>query len=431
MSIGARSVALVTGVVAVLGVPLIVSITARADDDVLLSQGHPTLASSTGSAAHSAAQAVDGDPGSRWASAGGPGTQWLRVDLGATRRIDRVKLFWQTSYASAYQVQVSDDGASWTDVYRTRSGRGAVEDLKRLTGKGRYLRVLATERGTEDGYSLREVRVYGPGPAASVVAGPPTVAPAPGLPARTVPNPGARTAAPAVAGLDDPVKKDYALQLVASAENSTLDWRSQYGYVEDLGDGRGYTGGIVGFCSGTSDMLAVVTAYTRREPGNNLAKYLPALRTVDGSDSHAGLDPGFPAAWKAAAADSVFQRVQRNEQDEAYFNPAVSLAKTDGLRALGQFAYYDAAVVHGVDGLRGIRDAARRVTKTPAQGGSETAYLSAFLTARVREMRTEAAHNDTSRVDTAQRVFLAASNLDLNAPLTWKVYGDRYTIAAS
>jgi chitosanase len=87
--------------------------------------------------------------------------------------------------------------------------------------------------------------------------------------------------------------------------------------------------------------------------------------------------------------------------------------------------------VHGADGLRGIRDAALRVTKTPAQGGSETAYLSAFLTARVREMRTEAAHNDTSRVDTAQRVFLAASNLDLNAPLTWKVYGDRYTIAAS
>ena len=51
-----------------------------------------------------------------------------------------------------------------------------------------------------------------------------------------------------------------------------------------------------------------------------------------------------------------------------YFDPAVALAKTDGLRALGQFAYYDAAVMHGMSGLRGIRDAAMRVAKTPRAG---------------------------------------------------------------
>jgi hypothetical protein len=31
-------------------------------------------------------------------------------------------------------------------------------------------------------------------------------------------------------------------------------------------------------------------------------------------------------------------------------------------------------------------------------------------------------------VDTEQRVFLKAGNLDLNPPLTWKTYGDSYTI---
>ena len=45
-------------------------------------------------------------------------------------------------------------------------------------------------------------------------------------------------------------------------------------------------------------------------------------------------------------------------------------------------------------------------------------------------MKTEAAHSDTSRVDTAQRVFLNNRNFDLNPPLTWKVYGDPYTIAS-
>jgi chitosanase len=31
-------------------------------------------------------------------------------------------------------------------------------------------------------------------------------------------------------------------------------------------------------------------------------------------------------------------------------------------------------------------------------------------------------------VDTAQRVFLRQGNLDLNPPLTWSVYGDRFEI---
>ena len=110
-----------------------------------------------------------------------------------------------------------------------------------------------------------------------------------------------------------------------------------------------------------------------------------------------------------------------------YFNPAVTMATTDGLRALGQFAYYDAAVMHGMSGLRGIRSAAMRVAKTPKQGGDETVWLSAFLNARVAEMRTEEAHSDVSRVESAQRVFLRASNLDLDAPLSWRVYGDTYS----
>jgi chitosanase len=33
-----------------------------------------------------------------------------------------------------------------------------------------------------------------------------------------------------------------------------------------------------------------------------------------------------------------------------------------------------------------------------------------------------------SRVETAQRVWLKAGNLDLKTPLVWKVYGDSYTI---
>ncbi|MCE4948846.1 chitosanase [Streptomyces albulus] len=239
-------------------------------------------------------------------------------------------------------------------------------------------------------------------------------------------------AARAAVGLDDPAKKEIAMQLVSSAENSSLDWKAQYQYIEDIGDGRGYTGGIIGFTSGTHDMLELVELYTKRKPDNVLAGYLPALRKVDGGDSHAGLDPNYPKDWRKAAKDPDFRKAQDNERDRVYFNPAVKQGKADGIGVLGQFAYYDAIVMHG-DGddktsFSGIRKRALAKAKPPAQGGDEKTYLNAFLDARVWAMKQEEAHSDTSRVDTEQRVFLKQGNLDLHTPLAWKVYGDDYHI---
>jgi len=406
-----RRVALGGGIALVLCVPPAISVAASATPEKLISRGRPAVASSDRGGRWEAGQATDADPSTRWESAAGPGTQWVRIDLGAVRAVDRVLLRWSDQYAKTFRVQTSTDGANWTDVYATRTGDGGTDDLKRLGGSGRFVRVLATQRGAgRGGYSLFEIKAYGPAAAPL-----PATSPATGSLA---------------AGLDDPRKKEIALELVASAENSTLAWRHEYGYIEDIGDGRGYTAGLVGFCSGTSDLLAVVEEYTRREPGNLLATYLPALRTVDGSDSHAGLDPGFPGAWRVAARDPVFQKVQEDERDTRYFRPAVRLAQADDLRALGQFAYFDAAVMHGVSGLTAIRQSALAHAKSPAQGGDEIAYLNAFLDARVRQMRTEEAHSDTTRVETAQRLFLRRSNLDLAGPLTWQVYGDKYRITA-
>jgi hypothetical protein len=274
---------------------------------------------------------------------------------------------------------------------------------------------------------------------APIVAAP-TPAPSPVV-ARVSPDPVveglgkaplASKAAPAVPArndLADPAKKEVAMQLLSSAENSSLDWRAQYAYIQDISDGRGYTAGIVGFCSGTGDMLHLVERYQKLSPGNRLVRYLPALREVNGGDSHDGLDPGFTGDWKAAAGDRAFQQAQDAERDSMYFNPALSAAHQDGLRPLGQFAYFDATVMHGADGLARLRKQAAAVARPPAQGGDEVAYLSAFLDARVALMKTEPAHRNTTRVDTEQRVFLDARNLDLTLPLSWKVYNTPFTIS--
>ncbi|OXY91176.1 chitosanase [Streptomyces diastatochromogenes] len=242
----------------------------------------------------------------------------------------------------------------------------------------------------------------------------------------------ASVVADAPPGLAAPAKKELAQRIVASAENSTLDWRSAYGYIEDIGDGQGYTAGVIGFCTGTHDLLTLVERYTRAHPDNGLAKFLPALREVDGSDSHEGLDPGFTAAWKAEAQLPAFRKAQDEERDRVYFDPAVRRAKLDGLGTLGQFIYYDAMVYHGPgtgpDSFHGLRARALKQADTPAEGGSEKNYLDIFLDIRRRAMRTKRPGVDTSRVDTAQRRFLYDGNLDLDTPLEWRVYGEPYRI---
>jgi chitosanase len=243
----------------------------------------------------------------------------------------------------------------------------------------------------------------------------------------------AHSTASSPTGLAAPREKEIAMELVSSAENSTLDWRSAFGYIEDIGDGRGYTAGLIGFCSGTGDMLELVRAYVAAAPHDPLARFLPALRRVDGSPSHAGLGRPFVAAWKRAAHDPVFRRLQMRELDRVYFDPAVRRAKADALGTLGQFIYYDAIVMHGpgasADSFGGIRRRAIAAAPTPAEGGSEVDYLNAFLDVRRAQMKTEAKHGDTSRIDDEQRVFLREGNLALRSPLVWHTYGDRYEIA--
>lgn len=125
----------------------------------LLSQGRPATASSTENAGTPAAAAVDGDTGTRWSSAFSD-PQWLQVDLGARATISQVTLVWEGAYARAFQVQTSDDGATWTTVHSTTTGAGGTQNIT-VTGAGRYVRMYGTARGTAYGYSLWEFQVYG------------------------------------------------------------------------------------------------------------------------------------------------------------------------------------------------------------------------------------------------------------------------------
>jgi hypothetical protein len=125
----------------------------------LLSQGQPTTASSTENAGTPASAATDGNTGTRWSSAFAD-PQWLQVDLGSASTVSSVTLQWETAYATAFQIQVSNDASTWTTVYSTTTGTGGTQTLN-VTGTGRYVRMYGTARATGYGYSLWEFQVYG------------------------------------------------------------------------------------------------------------------------------------------------------------------------------------------------------------------------------------------------------------------------------
>ncbi len=152
-------VALVITALALLTGYAVVVATSATAASTLLSQGRPATASSIENAGTPAAAAVDGNTGTRWSSAFSD-PQWLRVDLGSSATITQVVLQWEAAYASAFQIQVSDTGGSWTTIYSTTTGTGGTQTLD-VSGTGRYIRVYGTARATPYGYSLWEFQVYG------------------------------------------------------------------------------------------------------------------------------------------------------------------------------------------------------------------------------------------------------------------------------
>jgi hypothetical protein len=124
-----------------------------------LAKDQPAYASSSQSG-FSTASMTDGSTSTRWSSATATDDQWIYVDLGQRYPISRVRLSWDAAHASEYVIQTRI-GTTWTTIYQTSAGNGGVDDIRTLSGFGRYLRVFARQRGTQPSkYSLREIEVY-------------------------------------------------------------------------------------------------------------------------------------------------------------------------------------------------------------------------------------------------------------------------------
>jgi alpha-L-fucosidase 2 len=81
------------------------------------------------------------------------------VDLGNTYNLSEVDLHWEASFAKAYKLQASTDGANWRDLYTRTNSSGGNEKIP-VSGSARYVRMQGQQLSGQWGYSLYEMEVY-------------------------------------------------------------------------------------------------------------------------------------------------------------------------------------------------------------------------------------------------------------------------------
>lgn len=159
--------------------------------------------------------ALDANNNTRWSSEHYD-PQFLTLDFGSPQEIKRIDLLWESAYSKSYKIEISEDKMGWKEIYSAKDGNGG-KDIISFPGarKGRYLRLLMLERGTEWGNSLYELSVYG-----FITAG-----------EKQVPE---QPAEEAVVELEKPIQAVSAS--ASSAQNPNLD-KNEYFDAKNVVDG--------------------------------------------------------------------------------------------------------------------------------------------------------------------------------------------------
>ncbi|MFE5393853.1 discoidin domain-containing protein [Streptomyces sp. NPDC056568] len=142
---------------------------AAGESSANLAAGRTLTASST-NGPYTTGNGNDGNRATYWESANNALPQWLQVDLGSSRRVDRVVLRLPDGWPSRSQtlkLQAGANGSTFTDLtpaqahtFSPAGGQSATLTFDATTT--RYLRVLVTANTGHPAAQFSELEVYGP-----------------------------------------------------------------------------------------------------------------------------------------------------------------------------------------------------------------------------------------------------------------------------
>jgi chitosanase len=167
-----------------------------------------------------------------------------------------------------------------------------------------------------------------------------------------------------------------------------------YAYVDNLGDGRGYTVTQYGFCTYNNEVTQVIGRYMAHVPETPLKHFLPELPPHKWTDQRLA---DFPHVWKKEIHASNFLGDACDEEANVlYFAPAMESAAAVGVKSpVGLAIFYDTLLQHGTatdpDSLPSI------LKRTLEENGdvdssSETEFLRAFLGVRKSVLENSSNH---------------------------------------
>ena len=131
-------------------------------EDRNLARGKKTVASSSeNDDSHAAKSVTDGNTGSSWRS-GGPGEQWVMVDLGAPTEFSDIVLTWESEAAKAYEILASDDAEEWRTVYTSGKPSTPIDRIRIDPVTARYVKLQGTAPHDDWQLVLFEMELYGP-----------------------------------------------------------------------------------------------------------------------------------------------------------------------------------------------------------------------------------------------------------------------------
>lgn len=128
-----------------------------------LSRAGWTASASNTSDAFTPAQAIDGNPRTRWMSGVDQAAgQSFTLDLGATRTFDQVSLNQiqlPTDSPASYSLHTSTDGSTWGSAIATGSGTSSFTNMAFASTSARYLRISLTAAAGK-WWSIGDLSVY-------------------------------------------------------------------------------------------------------------------------------------------------------------------------------------------------------------------------------------------------------------------------------
>ncbi|MEU9799356.1 discoidin domain-containing protein [Streptomyces sp. NPDC051000] len=141
-----------------------------------------TLTASSNTQVYVPANANDGNTASYWESVNDALPQWIKADLGASVRVDRVVLRLPENWGARTQtlkIQGSANGTDYTDLtaskaYEFNAAGGNAVTLAFDAATTRHLRVWISANSVQPGGQLSELEIYGPQSGDTQAPGAPT-----------------------------------------------------------------------------------------------------------------------------------------------------------------------------------------------------------------------------------------------------------------